>query len=498
MKIYIISLSYNFALFFSIISGIEQKKFCWNNFYLLNYYCVNGHINKKTNKNFFTKKYYDSTTDELINYLNYIKNNIKNYPKIKKVFPSYNNAKTTKEILYRNMTLKELYSIDFLDDLNNTEVLRLYKKKLNIIKNLPINFDNNQEKYIQNTLDNLYDEVYTFPENNIEDNYIPNICNGKIDVIWTFVNSSENKWYKLFKKYKKKIPINRFREYDSLKYSMRSVYKYIKFSKDWFIVISDESQIPKFLNYKKINNSFILFNKNNLPEEKIKINFIFHENIFPNKSSLPNFNSNSIESTLSFIPNLSECFLYLNDDFFIANPIKPSFFIRKDGKLNLYKSNRISPHLSGSEWDREISYTNELLNKKFNFKRRLYPKHNCYFWRKSILLELNNVFKEAFSLTRLHRFRGKYDVVLPFLHSAYSLEKKYGVEILGNSDWFRYYVLKKNKYVNKIFTNIKNNKDLKCFCINDGVKDQSKQGFIFLKFLENIENLFPEKMPFEK
>ena len=55
MKIYIISLSYNFALFFSIISGIEQKKFCWNNFYLLNYYCVNGHINKKTNKNFLPK-----------------------------------------------------------------------------------------------------------------------------------------------------------------------------------------------------------------------------------------------------------------------------------------------------------------------------------------------------------------------------------------------------------------------------------------------------------
>jgi hypothetical protein len=72
------------------------------------------------------------------------------------------------------------------------------------------------------------------------------------------------------------------------------------------------------------------------------------------------------------------------------------------------------------------------------------------------------------------------------------------VEILGNNDWFRYYVLKKNKYVNKIFTSIKNNKDLKCFCINDGVKDQSKQGFIFLKFLENIEKLFPEKLPFEK
>ena len=193
MKIYIISFSFNFALFFSIISCIEQKKICFNNFYLFNYYCNNENINK-TNKKLFTKKYYDSTTDELINYLNYIKNNIKNYRKIKKVFPSYNSAKATKEILYRNMTLKELYSIDFVDDLNNTEVLRLYKKKLNIIKNLPINFDNNQEKYIQNTLDNLYDEVYSFPENNIEDNSIPKICNGKIDVIWTFVNSSENKW----------------------------------------------------------------------------------------------------------------------------------------------------------------------------------------------------------------------------------------------------------------------------------------------------------------
>jgi len=497
MNIYIYFLSYNFALFFSIIIYNDKKNFCCNNFYLSNFFCNNERV-YKTKKTFFTKKYYDSTFNKIINYINYIKNNIKFYPKIKRVFPAYNKAKITKEIIYRNMTLKELYNIDFTDDLNNTEVFNLYKKKLNIIKNLPINFENNQEKYIQNTLDNLYDEVYSYPENNMEDDSIPKICNGRIDVIWTFVNSSENKWNKLYKKYKKKIKINRYRDYESLKYSMRSVYKYIKFSKDWFIVVSDESQIPKFLNYKKINNSFILFNKNNLPEKKIKINFIFHENIFPNKSSLPNFNSNSIESTFSFIPNLSECFLYLNDDFFIAKPLKPSVFIRKDGKLNLYKSNRISPNLSGNEWDKEITYTNELLNKKFNFKRRLYPTHNCYFWRKSILKELNNVFKEAFSLTRLHRFRGKYDVVLPFLHSAYSLEKKYGLEILGNNDWFKYYLLKKNKNVNKIFKSIKNSKELKCFCINDGVKDQSKQGFIFLKFLENMEILFPEKMPFEK
>ena len=497
MNILIYFLSYNFALFFSKIICNDKRNFSCNNFYLFNFFCNKESINQE-NKKFCIKKYYDSTFDELINYINYIKNNIKIYPKIRRVFPSYNNAKTTKEIIYRNMTLKELYNIDFTDELNNTEVFNLYKRKLNIIKNLPINFENNQEKYIQNTLDNLFDEVYSFPENNIEDDSIPKICNGRIDVVWTFVNSSEKKWNRLYKKYKKKFQINRFREYESLKYSMRSVYKYIKFSKDYFIVVSDESQIPKFINYKKINNSFILYNKNNIPEEKIKINFIFHENIFPNKSSLPNFNSNSIESTLPFIPNLSECFLYLNDDFYIAKPLKPSFFIRKDGKLNLYKSNRISPNLSGNEWDKEISYTNELLNNKFNFKRRLYPIHNCYFWRKSILLELNNVFKEAFSLTRLHRFRGNFDVVLPFLHSAYSLEKKYGLEILGNNDWFKYYLLKKNKNVDKIFKSIKNSLELKCLCINDGVKDQSKQGFIFSKFLENMENLFPEKMPFEK
>ena len=52
--------------------------------------------------------------------------------------------------------------------------------------------------------------------------------------------------------------------------------------------------------------------------------------IYPNKSHLPTFNSNSIESNLHRIPGLSRIFAIFNDDFFVGAPITPEDFIEGD------------------------------------------------------------------------------------------------------------------------------------------------------------------------
>ena len=82
---------------------------------------------------------------------------------------------------------------------------------------------------------------------------------------------------------------------------------------------------------------------------------VFHKDLFPNENVLPSFNSDTIETILGNIKGISECFLYLNDDFFIYSPLKPGFFINRNGIINLYKINTLTPNCSGQDWDKTIN-----------------------------------------------------------------------------------------------------------------------------------------------
>lgn len=61
---------------------------------------------------------------------------------------------------------------------------------------------------------------------------------------------------------------------------------------------------------------------------KKKIKYINHEDIIP-KQYLPTFNSHIIETFIFRIPNLSEYFIYLNDDCFCGNMITRNILLNK-------------------------------------------------------------------------------------------------------------------------------------------------------------------------
>lgn len=54
--------------------------------------------------------------------------------------------------------------------------------------------------------------------------------------------------------------------------------------------------------------------------------FNLFQEIFPNKSHLPTFSSPAIECHVHRIPNLSEKFLYLNDDVMFGKDVWPEDF----------------------------------------------------------------------------------------------------------------------------------------------------------------------------
>ena len=89
-----------------------------------------------------------------------------------------------------------------------------------------------------------------------------------------------------------------------------------------------------------------------------KIKLINHSQIIDAKY-LPTFNSHVIEANLYKIPDLSEHFIYFNDDVFVARPLMPNHFFENNGLASLFVANKslqkmyqrglITPTLTASE-----------------------------------------------------------------------------------------------------------------------------------------------------
>lgn len=102
----------------------------------------------------------------------------------------------------------------------------------------------------------------------------------------------------------------RFVEHNELLYSLRSVHKNLPWINHIFIVT--DNQRPKWLK--------------NHPQ----ITIIDHKQIIP-LNLLPTFNSCVIETYIDKIPNLSEHFLYMNDDVFITQRLNKNDFFDENG-----------------------------------------------------------------------------------------------------------------------------------------------------------------------
>jgi hypothetical protein len=198
-----------------------------------------------------------------------------------------------------------------------------------------------------------------------------------IDAVYTWVDNSDKKWLEKFKKCTgQNPPANRYKDYGELEFSIKLLLKYCNFIRKIFIVT--DNQIPKWYNNNDYPNIYIIDHSEILGEECCK----------------PTFKSDSIEAYLHKIPDLSEFYLYLNDDFFIGNYCNIYNFIDRKTNLPIARmKNTILNHtlklnlLRGmTTFARGISLYNsvECIKKKYNKHFNLSPIHQCVILRKSM------------------------------------------------------------------------------------------------------------------
>ena len=276
----------------------------------------------------------------------------------------------------------------------------------------------------------------------------------------------------------------RYANNDELKYSLRSAEKYAPWIRKIFIVT--DNQIPEWLD---------------ITNPKIKI--IDHKEIMP-EICLPCFNSNIIEYFLYKIPDLSENFLYANDDMFFNANVEPDFFFTKNmlpvvrlkrlsfGKLHFW-SNYWVKFLMGKkpgQYRTIVKNASDLVKQKEGKYISGIPYHNIDSYNKSDYREaIEVVFREQVENSLTHHIRNYGDLQrVAILYYILAIGR--GQLLYANKqDSIRISVFKND------FKKILIHNQSKLFCLNDSqrVKDDDRK-----KIKPFLEELFPEKTKYEK
>jgi hypothetical protein len=226
-----------------------------------------------------------------------------------------------------------------------------------------------------------------------------------IDIVYLWVNGADPVWQE-----KRRLPLartnpnadeprnlakhgdvaGRYRDNEELRFNLRALEKF--FPQHGHIFIVTDGQAPTWL------------------QASDRISLIDHLDLIP-KVALPVFDSGHIESYLHHIPNLSEKFIYLNDDVFFGAEVKLDEWFGESG-VAVYKELAIIP-----EYDELQPHETALVNASIMSKQWLsqrYPQyqhaHRIFAHAprpmfKSVLRELEALAPELFDLARQTVFR---------------------------------------------------------------------------------------------
>jgi hypothetical protein len=186
----------------------------------------------------------------------------------------------------------------------------------------------------------------------------------------------------------------RIRQIDELRYALRSVNMFAPWVRRIFI--ATDSRPPAWL------------------AEHPKITIVRAEDHFSDPAALPTYSSHAVESQLHNIGELSEHFLYSNDDMFFGRPLKASMFFSPGGITRFIEAKtRIGlgandPARSGFENAARVN--RQLIFERFGQVITRHLEHTAVPLRKSVLQEMEREFPEDFARTQASQFRSSTDI----------------------------------------------------------------------------------------
>ena len=225
-----------------------------------------------------------------------------------------------------------------------------------------------------------------------------------VDLVITYVNNNDEIWKKSFidycvshnkRNYIVKMINERYSGVNWVKYQLKLVKKNMPFVRKVFLVVSNKEQV-KYL------------------ELQDNVEIITHDKFIP-LQHLPTFNSTTIELFLPLIKDLSERFIYANDDMLPIKELNESdFFDNNKVKINWLKE-EFNPCDTKFKYqcNNNIVYLKQLLGKPYNQKIDngyfIRPIHSMTPMFKSHCLELYNPLYQMYR-KYISAFRNEYNI----------------------------------------------------------------------------------------
>lgn len=145
-----------------------------------------------------------------------------------------------------------------------------------------------------------------------------------IDLVIPYVDNKEPVWIETYNNYcknnhlvglQRNINSVRFDDLGFFESMLKNVDKFMPWVRKIFLIVSNIEQVPEYIN-------------------KEKTCVVLHKDIIPAKF-LPTFNSTTIEMFIQNIPDLSEHFIYSNDDMYPVGKLSKEDFFTESGKIRM-------------------------------------------------------------------------------------------------------------------------------------------------------------------
>ena len=330
----------------------------------------------------------------------------------------------------------------------------------------------------------------------------------KIDFVVLWVDGEDPEWQREKARFEPEYEtsassINRYRDWDLMRYWFRGVEKYAPWVNRIFFVTS--GQIPEWLK-----------------ADHPKLRLVEHREYIP-KQYLPTFNSNVIELRLHHIADLSEHFVLFNDDMFLTAPVKPEDFFKNGlpcesalmGMATAVDSGECLPHMLINNFaviNRHFNKQEVLRKNAFKFYTLKYGRdlmrnllltpfqyfscfRDCHLPSAYLKDTFFRVWQEEGGLLEScgpNRFRSKEDLTHWLMKSWQICEGNFNARRTG---WGHYYELWKDD-IDVICSSLERQK-YHAVCLND-----SKMDIDFDRIKERLQRSFecilPEVSTFER
>ena len=332
--------------------------------------------------------------------------------------------------------------------------------------------------------------------------------NIKIDFVLPWVDDSDPKWREEKKKFQQSTIDEsnsdiRYRDWDLLKYWFRAIETNAPWVNKIFFITC--GQKPEWLD--ESNEKLVLINHADYIDSKL----------------LPTFNINVIEDNIHRIDELSEHFVYFNDDMYIINKTKKQDFFKKNLPCDSFCFNAVSAKKDNNIIEHNILNDGAIIEKYFtknkvlkkNFSKILNPKYGIKNNIKSLLLtpwknftgiynphvpcpylkssmrELWDLEKEALKKGSSGKFRSKDDINI-WVFRYWNLFNGRFTPYTTKKSYY-YDICTENSMIEKIILG----KKYKLICLNDSDQDLNFEK-AKKELIEIFEKKFPTKSSFEK